>query len=173
MKKPDPYITTLWILGIIVAIIAMDGFYNYNENWNKIRKQGLTPALISGDGINNQIYANHYTLEFYDKYGLQGSYWNPYIFGGMPNVFNGVQKNPLVGLLFVVSGTSLIFLWSWCRIFDLFPIIIALWCMDFMWRGPVTAAERAAYAEEVRVYKKLFCSIAGWLVFYWFYAEIK
>ena len=170
MKKPDPHITTLWILGIIAVIYFTGEFYNYNENWNKVRRQGKTPALISGDGITNQISGNYHNLEFYQKYGIKNSYWNPYIFSGMAAVFNGVQ-HPLVTVIFAVSGTALSFLWSWCHVFDFIPIALVLW-LEVL-KPPVTAKEIATNREDQKIFKSLLLIIAGWLVFYWFYAEVK
>lgn len=170
MKKPDPHIITLWILGIIAVIYFTGEFNNYNENWNKIRRQGLTPALVSGDGITNQISGNHYNLEFYQKHGIKNSYWNPYIFSGMASVFSGVQ-HPFVTVIFAVSGTALSFLWGWCYVFDLIPVFIFLWLGVL--KPPVTVGQIAINREDQKICKLLLLIIAGWLVFYWFYAEIK
>ncbi len=170
MKKPDPHLTILWILGAIITIYFTGEFYNYNENWNKIRRQGLTPALISGDGVTNQISGNYYNLEFYQERGIKNSYWNPYIFSGTASVFNGVQHFGVV-FLYDIFDITLSAIWPWCYIFDLIPLYMVLW-LEVL-KPPVTAEEIATAREDQKICKTLLIIIAGWLIFYWFYAEIK
>lgn len=167
--KINWHFSILLVLGTIIVIHFTGEFYNYNEKWNKIQRQGLKPTLVSGDGITNQISGNYYNLEFYRKYGIKNSYWNPFIFGGMSSVFSGVQHF-LVGFVFAVSGTALSFIWGWMYILDLIPVVFVLWLMI---QKPVTPEQIAIAREDQKICKSLFLLIAGWLVFYWFYAEVR
>lgn len=157
----------LWIASICMGLYLTEIIYQHNESWNKIRLQGLKPALVSGDGINNQILGNHYNPEFYKKYGIKNSYWNPYMFSGMPNVFSGVQHF-LVVFIYAIFGVSFSFIWAWCIVIDMIPLILALWFIPSDVK--LTPEE---IADDRKILKMLVYTIAGGLVFYWSYAEIK
>lgn len=166
MKKLDPHLTILWILGIIAVIYFTGEFYNYNESWNKIHRQGKTPTLLSGDNI-----ASRSQDPFWKTVNEQGivsnNYWNPYMFGGMAEVFSGVQHVAAVAIM-IITGLSLNGWHSWFYIFDVSFVVIILW---LNLPKAVTPEQITTNRENNKALNWLFLLIAGWLVFYWFYAE--
>ncbi len=171
MKKPDPHITTIWILGIIILFIFTEEYYQYRESWNRIRRQGLQPTLMSGDKISNQAIS-HSMQKIYEKEGIQPSYWYPYMFGGMPTAFFGVQHF-LVYYMHGVFGMASSPAWNWCYIIDIIPLVVYVWRIFLHSPVPPTPKELALIRESNKACLRLLYSLAGWLVFYWFYAETR
>ncbi|HDY89033.1 MAG TPA: hypothetical protein ENH82_13085 [bacterium] len=168
MKKPDPHLTILWILGIIAVLIVTEEFYQYNENWNKIRRQGITPALVSADGIANQSYAP-LQKKLYRERKLP-PYWIPYIFSGMPAIFN-LNPHWMAVPFIKMFGEWFYDKNYWFYFVEMIPMLIVLW-LEVL-KPPVTPREIATAREDQKICKSLLLIIAGWLLFYWFYAEVR
>lgn len=158
----------LWIAGLAIMFIVTEEYYQYNESWNRIRRRGQVPTLSAPDITASQSHDPLFR-KIYDQKRLP-PYWNPYIFGGMPSVFNGVSHFLTVPLIKLFGGVFH-HQHKWFYIIELLLIIFVLW-LEFL-GPPVTSEEIATNREDQKICKLLLYSIVGWLVFYWFYAEIK